>query len=154
QPDWAPTAAYYAFQMFTHHFGEQLVRSSSDGPTYDSEAIGLVDAVKDVPYLDIVSSLSADRKDLYIVGINKHFDGSIEGSITLEGFDPRPNGTAWTLNGTGIDANTGTTPLRVPGLNWGNQVEDRQAPRFSKGGPAEINVSNSNFTVAGKRFTF
>ncbi len=154
QPDWAPTAKYYAFQMYTRHFGEQLVRSNSDGPTFDSETIGLIDAVKDVPYLDVVSSLSADGRKLYVLAINKHFDSSIEASIALQGFDPASSGTAWILTGTSIDANTGTTPLKAPGLPWGKQAEDPQIPRFSSGASGEITMSDSNVTGVGKRFTF
>src|SRR5439155_26629498 len=89
-----------------------------------------------------------------VLAINKHFDSSIETSITLQGFEPASTGTAWTLTGTNIDANTGTTPLKVPGLSWGKQAEDPQVPRFSKGGSGEITMSDSNFTGVGKRFTF
>jgi alpha-N-arabinofuranosidase len=154
QPDWAPNAQYYALQMYTRHFGDQLLRSDSDGPTFDSEALGLLEAVKGVPYLDIVASLNADGRELYVMAINKHFDSSIDTSITLKGFQPASNGTVWTLNGTSIDANTGTTPLKAPGLSWGKQVEDRQVPRFSQGAPGEITLSDSSFKIAGTTFSF
>ena len=154
RPDWAPTARYFAFQLYTHHFGEQLVRSKAVGPTYDGDAVGLIDPVKDVPYLDIVSSLSSDGRKLYLMAINKHFDGTIETSITLRGFQPVSGGTAWTLTGTGIDANTGTTPLQVPGLAWGKQIEDQQDPRFSKGGASEVTLSSSEVSGIRTQFTY
>jgi alpha-L-arabinofuranosidase len=153
-PAWAPTARYFAFQVYTHHFGEQLVWSKATGPTYDCDAVGLVDAVRGVPYLDIVSSLSSDGRKLYIIAINKHFDSAIEASIALRGFQPISSGTAWTLTGTGIDANTGTTPLKVPGLAWGKQTEDQQNPRFSKGGSGEVTLSPSDVTDLRMQFTY
>jgi alpha-N-arabinofuranosidase len=153
-PDWAATARYYAFQLYTQHFGEELVQSKADGPTYDSDAIGLIDSVKEVPYLDVVSSLSSDGHELYVIGINKHFDNAIETSIALRGFKPAARGTAWTLTGTGIDANTGTTPLQVPGLHWGTQMQDQQNPRFYKGGPQEVTVSSSTVTDVGAQFKY
>ncbi|MGH9784009.1 MAG: hypothetical protein ACRD88_07465, partial [Terriglobia bacterium] len=152
-PDWAPTARYHALQLFTSHFGEQLVESTTVGPRYDSEAIGMVGAVRNVPYLDVVSSLSADGQRLYILAINKHFDSPIETEITLRGFAADSRAAAWTLNGTGLDAHTGTMPIALPGLRWGRQVEDSRNPRFSKGGPREITLSSSTVNGAGARFT-
>jgi alpha-N-arabinofuranosidase len=154
KPDWAPTARYFAFQLFTRYFGNQLVQSTVDVPTYNSEAVGLVDSVDNVPYLDIVSSLSADRRTLYVIAINKNFDSSIESSITLQDFNPVAEGTAWTLTGSGVDANTGTMPLRVPGLAWGKQIEDSSAARFYHGGQGEITFSSSPVTRAGPAFKY
>jgi alpha-N-arabinofuranosidase len=151
-PDWAPTARYFAFQLFTRHFGEQLLRSQAVSPTYDSEAVGLIDAVKDVPYLDIVSSLSSDGRKLYIIAINKHFDSAIKADIGLRSFQPASSGTAWTLTGTGIDANTGTTALQ--GLLHGKGTEDQQNPRFSKGGTGEVTLSSSEVTGVKNRFAY
>jgi len=151
-PDWTPTARYFAFQLFTRHFGEQLLRSQAVSPTYDSEAVGLIDAVKDVPYLDIVSSLSSDGRKLYIIAINKHFDSAIKADIGLRSFQPASSGTAWTLTGTGIDANTGTTALQ--GLLHGKGTEDQQNPRFSKGGTGEVTLSSSEVTGVKNRFAY
>lgn len=151
-PDWAPTARYFAFQLYTRHFGEQLLRSKAAGPGYDSEAVGLIDAVKDVPYLDVVSSISSDGRKLYIMAINKHFDSAIEADIGLRSFQPASSGTAWTLTGTGIDANTGTTALK--GLLRGKGIEDQQNPRFSKGGAGEVTLSSSEVAGIKSRFAY
>ena len=154
KPDWAPTARYFAFQLFTRYFGDQLVQSTVEGPTYNSEAVGLIDSVDNVPYLDIVSSLSTDRRTLFIIAINKNFDSSIESSITLRDFNPAPEGIAWTLTGSGIDANTGTMPLRVPGLSWGKQIEDSGAARFYHGGQGEVTLSSAPVTGVANGFTY
>ena len=153
-PDWAPTARYYAFQLFTRHFGDQLVRSEAAGPSFDSNPSGGMDAVKDVPYLGVVSSLSADGRKLFVIAINQHFDSPIEGAIAIRGFAPVSNGTTWTLTGTGIDANTGTTPIKPPGLVWGNQIEDKQNPHFHNGGPGEITLVSSPVSGIAAQFNY
>ena len=154
RPVWAPTARYYAFQLYTQHFGDRLVQSSVSSPTYDSETVGVVDAVKGVPYLDVLSSLNSDGSKLYVMAINKDFDSPLETSITLRGFKAAQQGTAWTLTGTAIDANTGTTPLQVPGLHWGRQAQDQQNSRFYHGAPNEVTLASSVVTGLGSRFNY
>jgi hypothetical protein len=148
----APTAPYYALQMYTRHFGETLVESSSTSPTYDSIAVGMADRVIDVPYLDVVSSLSGDGKTLYLLAINKHFDEPIRAKIALDGFKPDGGGSVWTLNGTGIDANTGTRLPRGP--EYGRPIEAQPNPRFSKGGPGEVTLSSQPLQGASAAFEF
>jgi len=153
-PEWTPTARYYAFMMFARYFGTRLLRTEAATPTYDSVALGAIAAVEHVPYLDVVSSLSADGRELYVSGINKHFDSAISASIELKGFVPASPATAWTLNGSGIDANTGTNPIRVPGLIWAKQVEDSQNPRFSKGGTSDITFTSQKAINISESFRY
>lgn len=153
-PDWAPTARYFAFQLFRQHFGQRLVQTRAQGPTYDTRAVGSVDAVDDVPYLDVVSSLSADGRTLYVMGINRHFDDAIDATLQIRGFSPASRGMAFTLTGKGIDAHTGTTHMNLPGVRWARQAEDARNPRFSKGGPGEITVSSGAVAGAGERFGY
>lgn len=153
-PHWIPTARYYAFQLYTKHFGDRLVRSTADGPTFDSPAVGFVDAVNDAPYLDVVASLNDDGSRLYLIGINKHFDKPIETTITLDGFEPASGATAWTLNGTGLDANTGTGIVEAPNVRVPRQAEAPDNPRFRKGGPGEITFDSSSVAVEGKSFVY
>lgn len=142
KPEWNPTARYYSFLLFSRYFGRQLTTTETESPTYRTEALGAVDAVRAVPYLDVTSSLSKDGHTLYVLAINKSFDIPMETSIDVRGFAP-DKGEAWTLNGTGIDAHTGTKPIQAPGINWGRQKEHPANPRFSAGGPKEITFTSS-----------
>jgi len=146
-----PTAPFYALQMFTQHFGTQLVSSFVVSPTYSSPPIGVVAPQLNVPYLDIVSSLSDDGKTLYIMAINKHFDQPIRATVWLNGFTPSPSGTAWALIGTGIDANTGTD--FPPGLYF-PQMQDALNPRFYIGSPSEVLIVRAPQAQFGQTFTF
>ncbi len=151
EPDWTPTARYYALQMFTKHFGQQLVASRTEGPHFNTQTIGFSDAEKNVPVLDIVSSLSRDGQTLYVIGVNKDFDRPIDANISLRGFRPLPHGEVWTLNGRGIDAHSGTVMLGVPGLRLARQAEDS---RFRQGGPGEIVMESSSLEGVGPGFKY
>lgn len=148
----APTAPYLALELYTRHFGDTLVASSASSPTYDSVAVGMADAVRDVPYLDVVASRGSDGGTLYLLAINKHFDAPIRAKIALDGWKPSGDGTVWMLHGTGIDANTGT---KLPaGVGWGRQIEAQPNPRFSKGGPDEVTLSSQPLEGAAPAFEF
>ena len=151
---WVSTAPYYALQMYTHHFGSVLVDSGARGPVYDSQPAGLVDALSEVPYLDVVSSRSADHRLLYVMAINKHFDAAVRARIDIRGGHPSGTGTAWTLNGTGIDANTGTQPFQAPGVHWAKQASDETNPRFERGSPDEVTVTSSKLSSVASDFDY
>ncbi|MEE9296820.1 MAG: alpha-L-arabinofuranosidase C-terminal domain-containing protein [Phycisphaerae bacterium] len=147
-------APYYALQMYTAHFGSVLIRSSTRCPTYDSPAMGIMEGVDRVPYLDVVAGKSDDGKTLYVMAINKHFDRPIRATIELAGFEPARRGVAWTLTGSAVDANTGTQLPRVPGLRWARQASLESNGRFHDGGPEEVTLSWARIDDVRKRFDY
>lgn len=151
---YAAKAPYYALQMYTRHFGDVLVPSTTTSPTFDSTAVGLVEAVKGVPYLEIVASRSQDGQRLYILGINKSFDQPINARLQLGSFVPQPAGRVWTLNGTGIDAHTGTVLPFPEVMKWAPQAEDSTDRRFRAGGPDEVKLTESALKGAGSTFQY
>jgi alpha-N-arabinofuranosidase len=152
-PDWTPTPRYYAFQLYTHHFGDRLITTRATGPTFDTKRAGGIDPLQAVPYLDVVSSLTPDGK-LCIIAVNRDFDRTIETAFRLHGFRPAAEGAAWTLHGSGLDANTGTLPVQLPGVTWAQQVTDKPNPRFYRGGDGEVQVSSSSVSHLGTEFTY
>jgi alpha-N-arabinofuranosidase len=154
EPRWTPTARYYAFQLFTQHFGDRVVESQVQGPTFDSQAAGMMDAIRGAPSLEVVSSLSADGRTLYVIGINKDFDFPIEAVIGFKEFRPAATGNAWVLNGASLDANTGTRIVDVPGLRLPNPAQDSQNPRFQRGGPGEVSLSQARVAGVSERFSY
>ena len=149
-----PTASYYVLQLYTRHFGQILVDSSTTSPKFDAPAVGFVPETTDVPYLDVVCSRAADGETLYLLAINKHFDEPIRTTINLKGFKPRPVGRVFTLDGTGIDAHTGTAPIVVPGAEWAQPAEDEQNPRFNRGGPDEVKLTATEVKDIKSAFTY
>jgi len=144
-----PKAPYFALQMFTNHFGPLLISTNTRSPEYNTRTVGWAEAVQGVPYLDVVASLSDDQRTVYIIGVNKHFDRSIQASIHISSFYPEGSGTAWTLWGTAIDANTGTE-----GGDIAPQAVADPGGRFDQGGPDEISVNQSSISVSGSQFSY
>jgi alpha-N-arabinofuranosidase len=153
-PEWIPTARAYAFEIFSQHFGTTLVASTAQSPTMDTPSIGWSEGQDDVPFLDIVSSLSKDGNTLYIIGINKHFDADLTTSIQLKNFVPEQAATSWILGGVNIDSHTGSKVIAVPGLKWGKQARDASGGRFDDGSMNEVTLKPYPIDNADKQFTF
>jgi hypothetical protein len=101
----------------------------------------------------VVSSLSDDGGRLYLIAVNKNFDQPIEARVTLRGFRASGPGTARSLQGTGIDAHTGTQMPK--GVKTARPVEDRKNPRFGRGGPDEVKVTSAPFRASDEfRYVF
>lgn len=147
-------APLYAFKMFTKHFGRIIIQSRVNSITYDSPSVGYVPAVKGVPYLESVASLSTDKKNLYMIVVNKHFTDDIEAEINISGFTAAANAEVWTLTGKGLDANTGTQLFEGAGIQWGKQTSVPPFNRIDKGGPGEITFESKTFSSAGSTFKY
>jgi alpha-N-arabinofuranosidase len=145
---------YYAFQMFTQHFGSQLVATHTVSPTFSSAALGVVAAVKDAPFVTASSSLSADGNHLYIILVNTSFADPANVTLAMKGFAPSADAQEWKITGASPDANNGDDLLRIPGLNWAKQAESPAHPSFMAGRgeaihPEQVTVPNAaaNMTV-------
>ncbi len=154
RPNWVPTPRYYAIQLFSKHFGSQLIGSNVDVPGFNTRAVGFTDAVEGVPYLDIVSSLSDDGNTLYIIGINKSSSQAVSASIELDAFVPQGKAQAWVLNGAGLDAHPGTGIIRAPGVRVPTQAQASVNPRYSKGNQSEITFSSNPVEIEGRAFRY
>lgn len=141
---YTPKAEFLAVQMFRNYFGPNLVTATTNSPVFDSPTVGWVDSAGSVPFLDIVTSTSANSKTLYVLGINKHFDRDITAHIHIRNFAMNGRATVFTLNGTAADANTGTQLPSFPGLIWAPQAIIGPNSRFNSGAPAEISISSSS----------
>jgi alpha-L-arabinofuranosidase len=150
----AATAPYYAFRMFREHFGRVLVETKTASPTWNARAAGYVPALRDVPYLAAVCSVSEDGQRLQLMVVNKHFDEAIQARIEIRGFEPQRTGRSVVLSGSGIDAHTGTQLFTAPGVKWAPQAEDAVNPRFAKGAPDEITVTEHALSVEGSSFAW
>lgn len=130
-----PKPSYYALQMFSRHFGDNLISTSVNGPTYNSKAVGMVAAAVDVPDLDMVASLSADGSKLYLIAVNRSMEAAIKTRLQFRGFRPAQTGSSWVLAASGLDANNGRDVL---GDGWAKQMESEKSPLFSVGAPGTV----------------
>jgi alpha-N-arabinofuranosidase len=154
QNSYAAKATALAMQMFTAHFGTNLISSATVGPVYDSTSVGWVDAVGGVPYIETVSSTSQDGMQLYVMVINKHFERAIRARISIAGFSPAGTATAFTLNGVGLDSNTGTQPLPTAGVVWAAQAQVQPNSQFDKGSENAVTISTAALTGTSASFEY
>jgi len=151
--DGVPKPSYYALQMYTRHFGDLLVASSTQGPLYDlKRAVGAVDAARDLPYLVAVASLSADRSKMYIVAVNKHFTNPIRTAIRIQGFRPAATATLRTLTAPSLDAHNGPDLPNVRGIKWPKPAKAPEGSMFDEGKPGTVTIHES--TVNGVSDSF
>lgn len=150
---YVPTAGYYAMQLFTRHFGNRLVRSRANGPAFDSPAVGWVREARNVPVLDVVSSLDNTGRTLYVTVINKDLTNDVTAAVEVAGIGIGGRAAVHTLNGTSADANTGTEPFQAPGVKWARQAEFEPGGRFSEGGGGEIQLQRTGIS-ADSRFEY
>jgi alpha-L-arabinofuranosidase len=143
-----------ALEMYSKHFGTRLIPCSTDVPGYESRSLGLVDAVNNVPYLDVVCSLDDSGQNLYIMGINKSFDQPVQTSIDMGSYRINGSTTAWTLNGTAVDANPGTDLPVYPGIPWAQQAGVDPNSRIDQGGPGEVSITSAAVSITGSQFVY
>ncbi|MDQ2901026.1 MAG: hypothetical protein M3Y07_14700 [Acidobacteriota bacterium] len=144
--DGVPKATYYALQMFTAHFGNLLLASAAQSPTYDSKPVGMVDETGSVPYLSSVASLAEDRSRLYVLSVNRHFSSPMRVKLDLRGFEAKASGTLWTLTAPSPDANNGEDLPNIPGIHWPKPALAPENSMFRAGKPDSVIIRKSELT--------
>jgi hypothetical protein len=107
-----------------------------------------------VPYLEVVSSISSQNGKLYVMVINKNFDQPITANFTIQGFTPVGNASVVVLDGAGIDANTGTAPVPLPGVVWAPQATDSNNPQFNLGDQTAVRLLCRSANNVGTQFSY
>jgi alpha-N-arabinofuranosidase len=142
--DGVPKPSYFALQMFTRHFGDDLVASSTESPTYDfPKAVGAVDPVSNVPFLTTVASLSADKRTLFVLAVNRNFSNPMRTTMKFKGFRPASKATVWTLTAPSLDANNGVDLPNVRGIKWPKPAKAPENSMFDEGRPGTVKIEKS-----------
>ncbi|MGE0417399.1 MAG: hypothetical protein AB7O80_11375 [Acetobacteraceae bacterium] len=150
---WAPTAPFLAFRMVSRDMEPDLLSSSVTSPTYSTRAIGFVDRVSGVPYVDALVTTSPDRAVVTALLINKSLNATANVRTSLIGASGARRMVMQTLGGPSVDANTGTELPRIPGLHWGAQRRAGAAGRIDQGSPQEITQTMSEQVNPGADVT-
>ncbi len=140
---WAPTAPFLAFRMVSRDMEPALLPATVTSPTYDTRAIGFVDRINNVPYVDALVTASPDRSVVTALLINKSLNAAAAVRTSLTGASGARRLVTQTLTGATVDANTGTELPRIPGLHWGAQRRAGPGGRIDKGGPHEITLETA-----------
>ncbi len=79
--------AYYVFRMYTTVAGDTVLPVSSDSGAYNvAGGIRPLDHVQDIPYIDVVATLSPDRKRLTLLCVNRSLAQDVPTRFDLAGF--------------------------------------------------------------------
>jgi alpha-N-arabinofuranosidase len=145
---WVETAPYLAFRMISTGMEPNLLAGSVETPSYNSKTVGFVDRVAGVPYVEALASQSSDGSRITVLLINKHLSSAADASVVLDGTTGVSAVTTRTLTGSAVDANTGTTLPRVPGLKWARQQQAGPLGRFHHGATGEVRIETASLTPA------
>jgi len=137
----------YAIEMFTSHFGVELVSASVNSPTFNvTEQVGIVQPTNDVPYLDAVVSVS--NSTLYLMVINKDYSSNIQTRIKVDGFVPQQDAKVYVLDGHDIDSSNeyvpGTVTITPSAFNGASSVFNYTFPAHSV---TSIELTKENATT-------
>jgi alpha-L-arabinofuranosidase len=81
------TPSYHVLAMYRSRFETRLLPVTVDGPTFDSEAVGLVKAQRGVAEVLARATVSTDGRRLTAMLVNRSLDRSIATRVALRGFE-------------------------------------------------------------------
>jgi alpha-L-arabinofuranosidase len=79
------TPLYYVNQLYNAYLGRDRVKTTVEGPTFDTSKEGTA-----VPVLDAVASRSADGPEIYVKAVNTSPTSAVDTEIDVRGVDVRP----------------------------------------------------------------
>jgi alpha-N-arabinofuranosidase len=100
----ARTAIYYPFLMYSTLTGERKLKVETECLSFDSNRVGGIPSMKDVPLLDCSATLSDDGRKLVLFVINREDIQDVSADIELGGFEARGKVELHLLNGPDIEA--------------------------------------------------
>ncbi len=90
------TPIYYPFEMY-RHMEPVALEVRLDSPTYKSQALGNIEAMEKVPYIDVSATRSRGGQRVVLGIVNRHPTQRVDLSVRLSGFtDIRPK-NGWLL---------------------------------------------------------
>lgn len=150
-----PKPTGLAFRLFSQHFGNAIVSTSVESPTFKTEGVGMVASVPNAPLVTSVSSVSPDRKRIFVIAINKDLHRAAELAIRIPGAQDSDSVPTTLLSGASPDSHTGTKLIDIPGFTWAKQNTYDSTTDFNAVSMANValkesvsNVSNSTLTYS------
>ncbi len=99
----ADASMYDTYSLLAEGWGQYLLNSTTNSPTFDlPEKVGWIDQRNDIPYLDIMPTLTGDN--LSVILINKHASESMNVNLDIEGFNSTQMAFIKTINASNINA--------------------------------------------------
>ncbi len=103
------TPTYLVNELYSRHLGTQRITAGVQSPVFDTTLEG-----KNVPYLDVVVSRTANGKQLFIKAVNTDAEHAMRTTIHLSGVSVMAKAVVETINGASLAAaNSFSTPNAV-----------------------------------------
>ena len=147
-------ASYLAFLFYKKFFNGAVVKSEVTSSTFNSQGVGVVDAVNNVPYLTSCVSVDPITNKLYLMVVNKHFTKSIYVDINLTELTSINSGIVRVLTGGSLDAHTGTELLEIPGIEWAKQYSFDENIPFESELLETISINETPLENPTKQFKY
>jgi alpha-N-arabinofuranosidase len=93
------TPTYLVNKLYNSRLGSLRLATAVESPTFDSSREG-----KGVPYLDVVSSRSADGRELYLKLVNTDSDKPMTTEVRVRGAEVEPEATLETIASESLEA--------------------------------------------------
>ncbi len=90
------TPIYYPFEMY-RHMEPVAMEVELDSPFYESQALGNIEAMEKVPYIDVSATKSRSGSRVVLGIINRHPTRRVDLSVRLHGFDDLQPKIGWLL---------------------------------------------------------
>jgi alpha-L-arabinofuranosidase len=124
-----PTAIYYPFLMYTR-MQKLLVECKVNSKTFDSEALGNIEAFKSVPWIDATATCSQDGHKLAVSLINRHPTRRMKVRVNIK------------------NAETSVRPTRINILSAEEPLSENSFEN-----PGAIHLKEQHLKVRGKIFS-
>ena len=130
------TALYYPFLMYANLAGPVGLETTVACESFETDAVGGIPAMTNVPVLDCSATASADGKTATLFVINRHAGEPVQCQIELEGFSASGEVAVHTLNGahyTSFNSYKNDTAIHVEEahVDVGDVLPARELPAHS-----------------------
>lgn len=114
-----PKVPYYVIQLFSQHFGNTIVSTSTVSPTYSTPQIGYAPAESNVAEITTVSSIDTSKHKLYISLVSRAWNKNHYVQLNIGGFHPATTtGTLWQVYSPSVTDSNGPDILPALGLSY------------------------------------
>lgn len=136
--DQKPKVPYYAFQLFTRHFGSRIVRSEVESPSYTIQPVGVAPSFSEVREVTSLASVSADGKTLFVNLVNRSWDTIHQVVVDTGSFRAGAKVKAWMLSSPGVTDHNGPDLVDFPKDLYREPAVHPKAPSHIRIEPSEL----------------
>jgi alpha-L-arabinofuranosidase len=102
-----PKVPFWILALYAKFTGDMRIQASIDSPHYDSHAIGIMQAEKQVPVVTVLASRDTKNQKLYVNIVNRSMDTSYPIHLHVKGGDVNQQATQYKVEAKEMTAHNG-----------------------------------------------